>query len=74
MQGKEGVVNVQWRLNAEALYDFVDPLAGTVMFGQVNTIFSGLMWLIHSMIFHYSLIIINIFWKSIPVFWNMQYF
>ncbi|KAJ8304146.1 hypothetical protein KUTeg_017729 [Tegillarca granosa] len=34
LQGTEGVVNVQWRLNAEAAYDFVEPLTDTVMFSQ----------------------------------------
>lgn len=36
LQGSEGVVNVQWRLNAEAAYDFVEPLTDTVMFSQVS--------------------------------------
>ncbi|KAH3717902.1 hypothetical protein DPMN_060698 [Dreissena polymorpha] len=34
VQGSEGVVNVQWRLNAEAVYDFYEPLLGTMMFAQ----------------------------------------
>ena len=38
VQGAGGVVNVQWRLNAEAAYDFFDPVAGTLLFSQVINI------------------------------------
>lgn len=38
IQGREGVVNVQWRLNAEAVNDFVEPIAGTIKFGEVKII------------------------------------
>ncbi|XP_052793587.1 adhesion G-protein coupled receptor V1-like [Mya arenaria] len=34
IQGSEGVVNVQWRLNAEAVYDFYEPHTGTLLFAQ----------------------------------------
>ncbi|XP_060082724.1 adhesion G-protein coupled receptor V1-like [Ylistrum balloti] len=34
VQGSEGVVNVRWRLSAEAAYDFDDPLSGTIQFDQ----------------------------------------
>ena len=36
IQGSEGVVNVQWRLNAEAVYDFYEPHTGTMLFAQVK--------------------------------------
>ena len=36
IQGAGGVVNVQWRLNAEAAYDFYEPLSGTLLFAQVT--------------------------------------
>ena len=35
IQGSEGVVNVQWRLNAEAVHDFVEPYTDEILFGQV---------------------------------------
>ncbi|VDI35962.1 G-protein coupled receptor 98 [Mytilus galloprovincialis] len=38
IQGMEGVVNVQWRLNAEAVNDFMEPIAGTVVFAQGDVI------------------------------------
>lgn len=38
-QGTQGVVNVMWRLNAEAASDFLQPLEGTIQFMQVNVIF-----------------------------------
>ncbi|XP_041376199.1 adhesion G-protein coupled receptor V1-like [Gigantopelta aegis] len=34
IQGSEGLVHVQWRLNAEARTDFLDPLYGTLQFRQ----------------------------------------
>ncbi|XP_061172919.1 adhesion G-protein coupled receptor V1-like [Saccostrea echinata] len=34
IQGSDGVVNVQWRLNAEAFNDFQEPRAGTLQFAQ----------------------------------------
>ncbi|KAL4228132.1 hypothetical protein ACF0H5_013567 [Mactra antiquata] len=34
IQGSEGVVSVQWRLNAEAIYDFYEPHSGTMLFAQ----------------------------------------
>ena len=36
IQGSEGVVNVQWRLNAEAFNDFEEPRAGSLQFAQVR--------------------------------------
>lgn len=36
IQGSEGNVNVQWRLNAEAVYDFYEPHTGTLKFAQVS--------------------------------------
>ena len=36
LQGTQGLVNVQWRLNAEAQDDFVPPLEGTLQFIQVS--------------------------------------
>lgn len=37
IQGSEGVVNVHWRLNAEAFNDFEEPRAGRLQFAQVRT-------------------------------------
>ncbi|KAK3601208.1 hypothetical protein CHS0354_004408 [Potamilus streckersoni] len=34
VQGADGVVNVQWRLNAEAIYDFYEPFSGFLLFSQ----------------------------------------
>ncbi|KAL3865787.1 hypothetical protein ACJMK2_043142 [Sinanodonta woodiana] len=34
VQGADGVVNVQWRLNAEAIYDFYEPFYGSLLFSQ----------------------------------------
>ncbi|GFR83307.1 G-protein coupled receptor 98-like, partial [Elysia marginata] len=34
VQGNQGLVNVRWRLNAEAESDFMPPLEGTVQFSQ----------------------------------------
>jgi hypothetical protein len=36
IQGSDGNVNVQWRLNAEAVYDFYEPHTGTLQFAQVG--------------------------------------
>ena len=36
IQGSEGVVNVQWRLSAEAFNDFEEPRAGSLQFAQVR--------------------------------------
>nr|KAG5699576.1 hypothetical protein BaRGS_033772 [Batillaria attramentaria] len=36
VQGTEGLVNVQWRLSAEAQDDFVPPLEGTLSFNPVE--------------------------------------
>jgi len=41
IQGSEGVVNVQWRLNAEAVYDFYEPHTGSLLFAQVHIAFAG---------------------------------
>ena len=35
-EGTEGVVNVQWRLSADAADDFEAPLTGTETFGPVR--------------------------------------
>ena len=35
IQGSEGTVRVQWRLNAEAAYDFFEPHSGELLFSQV---------------------------------------
>ena len=35
-EGTEGVVNVQWRLSADAVDDFEAPLTGTETFGPVR--------------------------------------
>ena len=48
IQGSEGVVNVQWRLNAEAVYDFYEPHTGTLQFAQVCCV---LFWLSTSFTF-----------------------
>ncbi|KAL8615958.1 hypothetical protein ACOMHN_034634 [Nucella lapillus] len=37
VQGSQGLVNVRWRLNAQAQDDFVPPLEGTVQFLQGQT-------------------------------------
>ena len=34
--GTDGVVNVQWRLSADAVYDFEHPLTGTIRFEAVS--------------------------------------
>ena len=39
IQGSEGTVRVQWRLNAEATYDFYEPHSGELLFSQVNTLY-----------------------------------
>lgn len=36
VQGTQGIVNVQWRLNVEASADFLPPLQGTIQFLQVS--------------------------------------
>lgn len=38
VQGSQGLVNVQWRLNAAAQDDFVPPLEGIIQFIQVKQI------------------------------------
>ncbi|XP_069137444.1 adhesion G-protein coupled receptor V1-like isoform X2 [Argopecten irradians] len=40
VQGSDGVVNVQWRLSAEAVNDFDDPQSGTIQFAQGKTTMS----------------------------------
>ena len=45
LQGTQGLVNVQWRLNAEAQDDFVPPLEGTLQFIQVK--FNCSIYLLH---------------------------
>ena len=43
VQGSQGPVGVQWRLNAEAQDDFVPPLEGSLQFAEVgNPCQSGL--------------------------------
>ncbi|KAI8777860.1 G-protein coupled receptor 98, partial [Biomphalaria glabrata] len=37
VQGTQGAVNVQWRLNAEALLDFMPPLENIIYFAQGET-------------------------------------
>lgn len=36
IQGNDGFVNVQWRLNAEAFNDFEEPRAGSLQFAHVR--------------------------------------
>lgn len=36
-EGTDGVVNVQWRLSADAAADFEAPLTGTKTFGPVSS-------------------------------------
>ena len=36
IQGADGTVRVQWRLNAEAAYDFYEPHSGELQFAQVE--------------------------------------
>ena len=38
IQGTEGTVRVQWRLNAEAAYDFFEPHSGELLFSPVKTL------------------------------------
>ena len=40
-EGTEGLVNVQWRLSADAVTDFEAPLTGTKTFGPVSMQFSS---------------------------------
>lgn len=36
IQGSDGFVNVQWRLNAEAFNDFEEPRSGSLQFAHVR--------------------------------------
>lgn len=36
IQGNDGFVNVQWRLNAEAFNDFEEPRSGSLQFAHVR--------------------------------------